>query len=696
MYPEAKVEPVSEVLHGVEVTDNYRWLEDTESPEVQAWIEKQNKITRRQLDRFPQREAILARLKAMYDEPSLIHPDPCHKGNRYFFWQRQPGQNHSVLYMTRGHWDGNRTVLLDPNTWSKDGSVSCDYTHITDDGTLMAYGKVEGGNENATLYVLDLDTGEHLRDTIPFTRWCSVAWLPDKSGFYYTRYPDPRQGGVAEGDEFYYVKMYFHALGTDWHNDPLVWGEGKPKEYLCWAGVAPDRRHLFITGTTDWNKNDVHVVDLEDPAREIRPVVEGYDANFGFTAIDGMFYFETTLNAPRRAVYRCPADDPRPENWQLILAEPDGVLRDWTIINRQFVVHVMKDAYSRLFIYSLDGDLLKEIELPTLGSAGGLSGEWDGTELFFDFSSWAYPDTVFRHDMVTGELEVIDRLKIDADLTQYETRQVWTTSKDGTRVPMFIVAKKGLVLDGANPTELSGYGGFNVSMQPGFSRPRLIWLDAGGVFAIACLRGGGEYGREWHEAGRREHKQNVFDDFIAAAEYLIAEQYTNPDRLAITGGSNGGLLMGAAFTQRPDLFRAVICGVPLLDMLRYHKLTVGDIWSGEYGTADDPEQFRTLLAYSPYQHVRPGTAYPAILMKTSAQDTRVAPAHALKMTALLQASTASDPNERPILLHVQEKTGHGSGRPLEMSLGLMADDFTWLMWQLGMFDDGKRDICGCN
>jgi len=694
VYPETRIEPVTDVLHGVEITDNYRWLEDGDSPDVQRWIEKQNALTRRELDRFPQRKAILARLKTMYDTPSLVHPEPYHRGARYFFWQRQPGQNHAVMYMTTGRWDGERTVLLDPNTWSKDGSVSCDSTYITRDGTLMAYGKVEGGNELATLYVLDLDTGKHLADVIPFTRWCNLAWLPDKSGFYYTRYPDPAT--VPEGDADYWVKIYLHKLGTDWHDDPLVWGEGQPKEYLCWPDVAPDERHLFITGTTDWVRSDVYVMDLEAERPEIKPVAVGLDGNFGFTAVEGTFYFETTWNAPRKAIYKCPADDPRQENWKVVIPEPDGVLLDWTIVNRQLVVHVMKDAYSRLLIYSLDGELLKEIALPTLGSVGGISSEWDGTEVFFDFSSFAYPDTVFRYDMVSGALEVIDQLKIDTDLTQYETKQVWYTSKDGTRVPMFIVAKKGLVLDGNNPTELSGYGGFDVSIQPGFSRPRLIWLDAGGVFAIPCLRGGGEFGREWHEAGRRERKQNVFDDFAAAAEYLIAEGYTNPERLAITGGSNGGLLMGAALTQRPELFRAVVCDVPLLDMLRYHKLTVGDIWSGEYGTADDPEQFKYLLAYSPYQNVKAGTAYPAILMKTSAEDTRVAPAHALKMTALLQASTSSDPNERPILLHVQEKTGHGGGQPLDMSLKLIADDYTWLMWQLGMFDDEKRNIRGCN
>jgi prolyl oligopeptidase len=688
VYPKAKVEPVTEVLHGVEITDNYRWLEDTESPATKRWIKKENKLTLSLIRSFPQWQQILDRLYALYDQPSLIHPSPY--GDRYFYWQREPGQNHSVLYMTKGRWDAERTVILDPNTWSADGSVSCEFTATSHDGKRIAYGKVSSGNELATLYVLDTDSGEHLSDVIPFTRGASVAWLPDDSGFYYTRYPDPAD--VPAGDENYYQKMYFHVLGSDWHDDPLIWGEGHPKEYLCWMGIADDERHAFIYGTVNWIRNNVHVLDLEDPAREIKPVAVGLDGGFEFDAVEGTFYFCTSWQAPNRCIYKCPADDPRQENWQLVIPEPKGVLRNWAIINRQLVVHVMENTYSRVLIYTLDGELVREIELPTLGSVGDFTGKWDGTEMFLSFSSFAYVPTVFRYDMAAaaagaeGTLEPIDRLDVDVDLDQYVTKQVWYTSKDGARVPMFIIHKKGLVLDGNNPTKLGGYGGFNISVRPGFSRPRLIWLDAGGVLAVANLRGGGEFGRAWHEAGRRENKQNVFDDFIAAAEYLIAEGYTNPDRLAIAGGSNGGLLVGAVLTQRPDLFRAVSCGSPLLDMLRYHKLAVGQIWAGEYGTADDPEQFKYLLAYSPYQNVRPGTRYPAVLLTTGLSDTRVAPGHALKMAALLQASSASDPNKRPILLHVQEKTGHGGGRPLDMSLRLMADDAVWLMWQLGMIE----------
>ncbi len=687
VYPRTRIEPVTEVLHGVEITDDYRWLEDDESEATKRWTDAQNALTRSQLVRFPERDRILARLKAMYDEPSLIHPGP-HR-DRYFYWQRQPGQNHSVLYTCTGTWDAEPKVVLDPNTWSEDGSVSCGYTHVTRDGTMMAYGKVESGNELATLYVLDIDTGEHLEDVIPFARWCSLAWLPDKSGFYYTRYPDPAT--VEPGDEHYYSKVFFHALGSDWRDDPPIWGGGKPKEHMPGVWIPPDKRYLFFSGTTNWVRNDVYIMDLEAEQPEIKPLVVGLDGNFGFTAVEGTLYFATTWNAPRKCIYKCPATDPRQENWDLIFPEPDGVLLGWNIVNRQLVVHLMENAYSRLLIYTFDGELLREIELPTLGSVGSISGEWDGRELFFTFSSFAYPNTTFRYEMAQGTLEAIDQINVEVDLDQYKTKQVWYTSKDGTRVPMFIVHKAGLKLDGNNPVNLGGYGGFNSSITPGFSRPLLIWLDAGGVFAIPNLRGGGEFGREWHEAGRRENKQNVFDDFFAAAEYLIAEGYTSPERLAVSGGSNGGLLMGAALTQRPELFRAVLCGVPLLDMIRYHKLTVGKIWAGEYGTADDPDEFKYLLAYSPYQNVQKNTAYPAILITASESDTRVAPAHARKMAALLQASTSSD---RPILLHVQAKTGHGGGRPLDMALELIADDQTWLMWQLGMFDDKKGDICG--
>ncbi len=685
VYPKATVEPVTEMLHGVKITDNYRWLEDVESPEVRRWIAAQNELTLPLIRRFPERQQILERLRELYDVRSLVHPEPY--GDRYFYWQRRPGQSHRVLYMATGSWGAEPKVILDPNTWSEDGSVSCGFDHMSRDGTLIAYGKVSCGNEMATLYVINTDTDEHLPDVIPFTRGSSVAWLPDNSGFYYTRFPDPAD--VPEGDEHYYKWMYFHELGTDWHDDPLIWGSDQPKEYLCWMVVAEDERHAFIYGTIDWIKTNVHMLDLQDPAREIKPLVVGLDGNFFFRVVDGTLYFETTWQAPNRCVYRCPLDDPRQENWEVVIPEPEGVLLDWEIINRQHVVHVMENAYSRLFIYTLDGELIREIELPVPGSAGGIRGKWDGTEMFFGFSSFAYPPTVFRYDMVAATPEVIDRLDVDVDVDQYETKQVWYTSKDGTRVPMFITNRKGLVLDGNNPVKLGGYGGFNISIRPGFGASRFPWFDAGGVLAVPCLRGGGEFGREWHKAGRRENKQNVFDDFYAAAEYLIAEGYTNRDRLGIAGGSNGGLLVAAALTQRPELFRCVSCGAPLTDMLRYHELTIGKVWAGEYGTAEDPEQFEYLRAYSPYHNVQSGTRYPAVRITTGASDTRVHPSHALKMAAALQAATASDPNERPILLHVQEKTGHGGGRPLDMSLNLMADDTIWFMWQLGIIEPPK-------
>jgi prolyl oligopeptidase len=675
-YPQTRVEPVVEEIHGVKVTDSYRWLENGGDPQVQTWTAAQNAVTRQYFDRYPKaREELAGRLRELYAAGRTS--TPVLYGKNYFYTQRSGQQNHAVLYVREGGYSKDPRVVIDPNTFSADGTVAMDWWYPSPDGAFIGYGVSANGDEKSTLHLRDVKTAGDTVLTIPNTRYCSVAWDKEGGGFLYTAYPAP--GSVPPGDENYYRHVYYHKFGTLVKNDPKVFGADLPKEALVGVTNSGDYRYVFLSTAVDWAKNDLYFRRASD--KQFKPLVVGLDGQFDADALDNQLIVRTNYKAPRYRIVALDPDQPAEADWREIIPEGKGSIQSMELAGGKIVVNVLEDVYAHLRVYDAAGKLLKELELPTLGTVTGLSGRPDRADLFFTFESLVYPPVIFKYNTETDELREYEKSTLNVDATAYETKQVWFNSKDGTRVPMFVVYKKDLKLDGNNPALLTGYGGFDISSTPTFSEGRLPWLEHGGVFAVANLRGGGEFGREWHLAGRLDKKQNCFDDMIAAAEKLVADHYTRPEKLAIRGGSNGGLLMGAVLTQRPDLFRAVVCEVPLLDMLRYHRTQIARLWIPEYGTAENADQFKYLYAYSPYQHVQPGTKYPAILLATADSDSRVDPMHARKMAALLQASTASD---HPVLLRVETKAGHGAGMPLTKRIDEQVDALVFTMAELGM------------
>ncbi len=664
--------PVTDVYHGVTVTDEWRWLEDADSDAVSSWTARQNHLTRAALEASPRRPVLRRHLERLLSIGSLGTPHP--RQGRYFYLRRQGDQDHAVLYLREGSPEAPERVVLDPNRWSAEGTEALDWYYPDRQGRRLAYGRSSGGDERSLLRVLDVDCGTTIEE-IPHTRACSLAWLPDGSGFYYTRYPDPET--VPDGQAQYHRCVFFHALGSDPAHDERVFGEGREPE--DWPGVhlSQDGRHLLVSVAVGWTRTDLYLLDRS--TGRWTTLVEGEEALFSGELYRGHLYLHTNANAPNYRLLRVDLRNPAREDWHEVLPEGPHVLETAGIVGGSIFASYLVDATSRLYRMDLEGGARTGIPLPTLGSLVGLGGEWDGRELFYGFSSFTVPPTVYRYDLETGESTLWGRVEADLDPSDYEIHQVRCTSPDGTRIPMFVVHRRDLLADGQRPTLLTGYGGFNVSLTPGFSRSSFLWLQSGGVYAVANLRGGGEYGSAWHEAGRLGNKQNVFDDFLAAATWLVEAGYTNPRRLAITGGSNGGLLVGAALTQRPDLFRAVVCSVPLLDMLRYHRFRLARLWVSEYGSSQDPQQFSWLYAYSPYHRVRPGQDYPAVLLLTADCDSRVDPMHARKMAARLQQVQTSD---RPILLRVETRSGHGAGKPLSKVLEEATDTWTFLFDQL--------------
>ncbi|HXI19596.1 MAG TPA: prolyl oligopeptidase family serine peptidase, partial [Gemmatimonadales bacterium] len=597
---------------------------------------------------------IRARLEQLLEIAGLSAPTPAR--GRYFYLYRDGRQNQPVLYVREGA-DGRDRVLLDPNQLSAEGTTALDWHHPSDDGRLLAYGLSEDGSEQSVLHVLDVGTGEALPDRIPRTRAADLAWLPDASGFYYTRYPAP--GEVPEDEEPYHRAVYFHRLSSDPAGDPLVF-QPAVKEHWPGVSLSPDGRWLLIGVARTFDQTDLYLQDLRAGTPPVA-VAKDLPALFDGQVVGGRLYVRTNLHAPSYGLYAL--DPERPDlgsATELVPPRADAVLGGVTVVGRHLVLDYIERATSRLRIASLDGTGVREHALPGIGSLFGLGAEWDGSELFYGYSSFTAPPSVYRIDLQTGAETLWRGVEADIDPERYEVRQVTYGSRDGTPITMFVVHARGIALDGGNPTYLTGYGGFNVSMTPGFQRSAFLWLERGGVLAVPNLRGGGEYGESWHQAGMLGTKQNTFDDFIAAAEWLMAKGYTRPERLAIGGGSNGGLLVGAVLTQRPDLFRAVVIQVPLLDMLRYHRFLLARLWLPEYGSPEEPEEYAWLRAYSPYHHVRDGVAYPAVLLATAESDTRVDPMHARKMTARLQAATGS---AHPVLLRLESKAGHGAGKP---------------------------------
>jgi prolyl oligopeptidase len=678
--PKAEKRPLEETMQGVKIVDNYRWLEDGNSQDTQKWVAEEMAYTQSVLDPLPGRDAIHKRLTELLSIGSITQPEI---GGKYYFYTRREGmQNQPVLYVREGV-EGKDRVLLDPNQLAADGTIALDWYHASENGKYLAYGTSPSGSEMSTLHILETKTGKLLPDTIERTRACSIAWMHDNSGFFYTRYP--KKGDVPEGQEMYNRHVFYHDLGTDPETDTPIFGEGRDPEDWPSVSLDNDGRLLLISVSQGWTKTELFLMDLKAGTPPTR-ITTGKNFLYSGSVYNGRLYIVTNEGAPRYRMFMAEAGNYERDDWTEIIPQTEAVLQGAALWGGKIFAQYEQNASSQLRLFDLQGKVISDIHLPALGTVFGSEGKWNHDEIFYGFVSFTVPPTVYRYDLKTGTASVW--AKVDApsiDPSAYEVQQEWYHSKDGAKVPMFVVYKKGLKKDGHNPTLLTGYGGFNISMLPSFSRTAYLWMEHGGIYAVANLRGGAEFGEDWHRAGMLDKKQNVFDDMIAGAEHLIAEKYTDKDHLAIQGGSNGGLLMGAMITQRPDLFRAVVCQVPLLDMLRYQYFQIAKLWIPEYGSSDNPEQFKWLYAYSPYHHVKAGTEYPAILFMTADTDTRVDPMHAKKMAALMQDEAENGKSRtRPILLRIETKAGHGAGKPVTKQIEEFTDIYSFLFWQLGV------------
>ena len=663
---------------GTKVADPYRWLEDANSPETQAWVAAQNKVSSEYLAAIPGRDAIRARLQKLYDFER--NGMPTKHGKVYVFYRNDGKQNQSVLYKSKTLY-GKPEVLLDPNQLSKEGTSALAGTSFTKDGKSMAYSVSKSGSDWVEWKIKDVATGEDYPETIRWSKFSGAVWTKDGKGFYYGRYAEPKEGEALSGVNTN-QKIYFHKLGTPQSQDSLVYERPDHPTWSFGPSRSEDGRYLLIyqyEGTEP--KNRIFIKDLKDPKGGFRPLFDGFDASYSIVDIKGdRIVLLTDKDAPRNRLVSVSLKHPeRP--WKDIIAQDEkAVLSSAEKAGRRFVATWQTDAHEKITVHGPRGAFQREIPLPAIGTVGGLGVDKKGKG-FLQFSSYNHPRTVFRTDFTTGKLRAFKRPKVDFDPKRFTVEQVFYASKDGTKVPMFLVHKKGLKLDGTNPTYLYGYGGFNVSLTPEFSPAEVVWMEMGGVYAVANLRGGGEYGRPWHDGGRRDNKQNVFDDFIAAAEWLIAKGYTSKKRLAIGGGSNGGLLVGAAMTQRPDLFAAALPQVGVLDMLRFHLFTIGAGWKSDYGSAETKAGFDTLIKYSPLHNVRQGADYPATMVMTGDHDDRVVPAHSYKFTAALQEAQGG---QAPILARIAKDAGHGGGASMSSYYDEIADMWAFLKKALGM------------
>jgi prolyl oligopeptidase len=673
-------EDVSDTYFGRRVSDPYRWLENGDSEEVKHWTDEQNAVTRRVLDRVREREHLHARLTDLLSIGTVGTPAVRKLSadkNRYFHVRREGTQNQPILYVRDGT-RGADEILIDPNSLSAEGTTALDWWAPSNDGRLLAYGLSQNGDEDSTLFLHDIEKKKDLPDKIERTRYASIAWLPDGKSFYYTRYP--KKGTVPEGEENYHRMVFLHRIGDEPEKDTYVFGRDRKMTDSPSVEVSPDGRWLLVTVHEGWAKNELYIKDLRDKKQVVfTPVVTGVDAIFDATLRNDIVYVRTNEGASRYQLYTFDPKKPERAGWKALIAEGPDVLSDVAPIGADMVATYLSDASSKVRIFSKSGEPKGDVALPTVGSSAGAAGRWDGDEAFYDFSSFAVAPTIYRLDLKTAKSEKWDAVEAPIDPGAFDVERIRATSKDGTKVPMFVIHKKGLKKDGKTPTLLTGYGGFNINIVPTFSAAMYLLLERGGILAVANLRGGGEFGETWHQAGMLGNKQNVFDDAIAAASELISAGYTDSAHLAVFGRSNGGLLVGALITQRPDLFRAAVCGVPLLDMLRYQRFRIAKLWIAEYGSSDDAKQFEWLYAYSPYHHVKAGTRYPAVLLTTAESDSRVDPLHARKMAAAMQAATIS---EHPILLRVETKAGHGAGKPIAKVVDEMTDTFSFLFAEL--------------
>ena len=679
-YPETKKVDQVDTLHGVQVADPYRWLEDDvrKSKEVADWVEEENKVTFGFLEKIPQRDEICKLVTELYNVPRFSTPWKI--ADRYFFSKNDGLQNQSVLY-TMTSLDQEPEVLLDPNTWSKDGTVALSGTVVSDDAKRLAYQVNEAGSDWAVWKFMDIPTKTKLEDKLEQIKFGGASWAKDGNSFYYSRYPKPKAG--AEFQELNLNQaIYLHKIGTPQSEDTLVYHRPEHPDWGYSPTVTEDGRYLVITthiGTDD--RYRITVFDLQQPDAKPIELIDNFENEYSFVGNTGsVLYFQTDLDAPRKRLIAIDLADPNHTPREIIPQEKD-TLESVSLIGGRLIASYLHDVKSLVKVYETDGTFVQTIQFPGIGSVSGFGGTQKDTETFYTFTSFATPPTIYRYDVKTGKSDLYRRAEVNFDPDKYTVEQIFYNSKDGTRVPMFVVHRKDIKLDGSNPTVLYGYGGFSISLAPSFSLRVASWLELGGVFVVANLRGGGEYGKAWHKAGTKLQKQNVFDDFIAAAETLIEKKYTRTDKLAIMGGSNGGLLVGAVMTQRPELFGACLPAVGVMDMLRFHKFTAGRFWVDDYGSAEDAEEFKALYAYSPYHNIKPGTCYPPTLITTADTDDRVVPGHSFKFAAALQAAQACD---NPVLIRIETRAGHGAGKPTSKRIEEMADLWAFLVRVLDM------------
>ncbi len=674
-YPESRRVDQVDRYHEVEVGDPYRWLEDLEGQETAIWVGSQNAVAEPFLAALPQREAIKERLTELWDYERF--EPPIKEGARYFYLRNDGLQDQDVLHVTDG-LDGQARVLIDPNTFSDDRTSSLGQFEVSPNARLIAYSISEGGSDWRTWHVRDVDSGGDLDDRLDAMKFAPVSWTPDSTGFYYSRYP---RGEDGKGDGSRQVSVYYHLIGTPQSDDAHVYSVDDHPSRNPYGTLTDDGRYLLILLFDGYASNGIYYMRPDRPADGVVRLLNEWDALYEFLGNEGdVFFLSTNRAAPRSQVVAIDLRDPAPDKWRVVVPEAEETLEKASFVGGRIIAQYLKDASSMVKVYGTDGAFIQTVELPGVGSVEGFAGDADENETFYSYSNFTTPGRIYRYDVAKGKSTLFRESKVAADLQQYETRQIFYESKDGTRIPMFIIHRKGMQLDGGNPTLLYGYGGFNVSLTPAFRSSRLVWVEQGGVMAIPNLRGGGEYGEEWHMAGTKANKQNVFDDFIAAAEWLIEAGYTSPGKLAIQGGSNGGLLVAAVVTQRPDLFGAALPAVGVLDMLRYHTASANARqWSSDYGLSENEEEFRALYAYSPYHNMKPGTCYPPTLITTADHDDRVVPWHSFKFAAAMQhAQGCSD----PVLIRVETRAGHGAGKPTWMRIEEIANQWAFLDWAL--------------
>ena len=675
-YPETAKENVADTIFGKVISDPFRWLEDDRSEATKSWVEAQNKLTFSYLDSIPYRDKLKERLTEVWNYEKLSAP--FRKGDFIYYYKNDGLQNHSVLY--RKDDEENEEIFLDPNTFSDDGTTSLGNISFTEDGNLVAYSVSEGGSDWRKVIVMDALSKKILEDTLVDIKFSGLSWK-NNDGFFYSSYDKPDGSELSAKTDQH--KLYYHKLGTSQDEDKVIYG-GTPAQKRRYVGgsVTKDGKYLIISGAKSTSGNELHLLNLEDPSAELQTLLDGFDNDANLLTSNGdKLYFSTNLNAPNKRLVVATVDNPESDNWSDVIPETEHVL-SVSKGGGYFFAKYMVDAISEIKQYDYEGKLVRDIALPGIGTAGGFSGEKEDTILYYSFTNYVVPSNIYAFNPENGESELYWEPNVDFNPDDFVSEQIFYTSKDGTKIPMIITHKKGIEYDGKNPTILYGYGGFNISLTPSFSVANIVWMEQGGVYAVPNIRGGGEYGKKWHNAGTKLNKQNVFDDFIAAAEYLIENNYTSTEKLAIRGGSNGGLLVGACMTQRPELFKVALPAVGVLDMIRYHKFTSGEGWAYDYGTSDDSEEMLDyLLGYSPLHNVKQGESYPATLVTTGDHDDRVVPAHSFKFAAELQDKHEG---KAPVLIRIETNAGHGAGTPVSKTIEQFADIFGFTLYNMGI------------